>query len=133
MKLLIVDDDLYSRLLLKEYVSPFGDCDMAVDGEEAVKAFEVCLDSGNPYNVIFLDIMMPKMDGQTALKKIRQIEQDRGIMGLDCVKIIMSTALDDSKNIMEAFRSQCEAYITKPYSKNSIIDTLKSLNMIQGQ
>ncbi len=129
MKILIVDDDLYSRLLLKEYLAEYGSCDMAVDGEEAVRAVEIAIESGKPYDLIFLDIMMPKMNGQEALKRIRQIEHERGIEGLDCVKIIMSTALDDSKNIIEAFKSQCEGYITKPYSRSNIFDTLKSLDI----
>jgi len=54
------------------------------------------------------------MDGQQALQEIRRIEERHGIRGLDMVKVIMVTAVDDSSNIMKAFRQgQCEAYLTK--------------------
>jgi len=55
------------------------------------------------------------MDGQQALQEIRRIEERHGIRGLDMVKVIMVTAVDDSSNIMKAFRQgQCEAYLTNP-------------------
>lgn len=62
------------------------------------------------------------MDGQQALQEIRRIEERHGIRGLDMVKVIMVTAVDDSSNIMKAFRQgQCEAYLTKPLNREKLI------------
>jgi two-component system chemotaxis response regulator CheY len=83
-----------------------------------------------PYDLICLDIMLPKKDGQTVLKEIRDMESDAGIGGLAGVKVIMTTALSDPKNIMEAFSSQCEAYIPKPISKKKLLEEMKGLGLL---
>lgn len=130
LRILIVEDEFGSRKLLQKFLSPYGVCDLAVDGEEAVEAFKLAMKEEEPYDLICLDIMMPKKDGQTVLKEIREIEESYNISGLDGVKIIMTTALNDPKNILEAFKSQCEAYIPKPISKQKLLEEMKALQLI---
>ena len=130
MNALIVDDDFLCRKLLQSILSPYGESHIAVDGEEAVSAFEMALDEGNPYDLICLDIMMPNLDGQETLKRIRKIEEERGIGGLDGVKIIMVTALKDGKNILGAFKAGCETYIIKPISKEKVLLELDKLGLL---
>lgn len=131
MKCLIVEDDFAARRLLQRYLSGYGDCDVAVDGNEAVEAFSQATDEKEPYDLICLDIMMPNMDGHEALKVIRQIESDHGINGLDGVKVIMTTALGDSKNVMESFREGCEAYIVKPVEKDKLLEEMANLGFVK--
>jgi two-component system chemotaxis response regulator CheY len=130
MRFLITEDDFASRKLMQQYLSDFGNCDIAVDGKEAIEAFRYAWDEGKPYDLICLDIMMPNMDGRTALKKIRQIELEQGIGGFDNVKVIMTTALGDNQNILGSFRDGCEAYIVKPIDKNKFLDELVKLGLI---
>lgn len=130
MRILIVEDEFGSRKLLQKFLTPYGTCDMAVDGEEAVEAFTIALQEDEPYDLICLDIMLPKKDGQQVLKEIRAQERENNIMGLDGVKIIMTTALNDPKNIMEAFRSQCEAYIPKPITKQKLFEEMRGLGLL---
>jgi two-component system chemotaxis response regulator CheY len=130
MKTLIVEDDFTSRILLQTYMLPYGPCHISVNGKEAVDAFKKALDSGEPYNLICLDIMMPEMDGQTALKHIRALEDAAGILASDGAKVIMTTALDDTKNVMGAFRDQCDAYLVKPIDKEKLLKSLQSLGLI---
>ncbi len=74
--------------------------------------------------------MMPVMDGKEALKEIRKIEKDRGIGGSDMVKVLMTTALDGAKDIMDAFmRGSCEGYITKPISLEKLDNYLKKFGL----
>lgn len=127
LRILIVEDEFLSRQLLLTIVSELGSVDVAVDGQEAVDAVRISYESGAPYNVIFLDIMLPAKDGQEALREIRAYEQERGVLASDGIKIIMTTALSDSQSIMEAFRSQCESYVTKPYNKKKIMDEFNKL------
>ena len=133
MKCLIVEDDFTARKLLQMYLSDYGYCFIAVNGREAVEAVRQALDEGQPYDLICLDIMMPEMDGQEALKAIRQVEKEHGIAGLDSVKVIMTTALDDSGNVMDAFRGGCEAYIVKPIAKKKLVEEMEKLGLIAQQ
>lgn len=130
MKCLIVDDEFAARKLLQVYLSDYADYFVAVNGREAVEAVREALEEREPYDLICLDIMMPEMDGRQALETIRQIEKEHGIGGLDCVKVIMMTALDDSKNIMDAFRTGCEAYIVKPIRKEQLLKEMKHLGLL---
>jgi two-component system chemotaxis response regulator CheY len=130
MKYLIVEDDFAARRLLKRYLSGYGDCDVAVNGNEAIEAFRQAMDEKEPYDLICLDIMMPNMDGRDALKAIRQIEREHGIYGLDGAKVIMTTALGDSKNVMGSFREGCEAYIVKPVEKDKLLEEMENLGLI---
>lgn len=130
MKILIVEDDFASRKMLQKYLSPYGECDVVVDGQEALDAFSLSLNEESPYDLICLDIMLPKIDGQDVLKQIRSIEKEKGIEGLDGVKIIMTTALGDTKNIMDAFKNQCEGYLQKPIERVRLIQEIRKLKLI---
>ena len=92
MKTLIVEDDFISRRILAQMLSPYGDCDIAIDGEEAFLAFQLALDADAPYDLVCMDIMMPHLDGQGALKLIRAFEKDRGIAEAQGVKVFMTSA-----------------------------------------
>lgn len=130
MKTLIVEDDFTSRLLLQELLKGYGTVHLAADGKEAVAASKAALDSDTPYDLICLDIMMPGMDGQAALQEIRDYEESKGIFSTDGMKVIMVTALGDLKNVGTAFYSLCDAYLTKPLSRQKLDEELKKLKLI---
>lgn len=88
------------------------------------------MDEGEPYDLICMDIMMPEMDGQDALKQIRQMEEENGIFSSEGVKVIMTTALDDIKNINNAFHHLCDGYLTKPINKDALLENLHTLGLI---
>src|ERR1700688_5072362 len=111
MKTLIVDDDFVCRRLLQELLNRYGPCHIAVNGKEAVEAVRAALDVGEPYNLICLDIMMPEMDGQQALKEIRALEASRGIISPNWARIVMTTAASDSTSVITAMRGQCDYFL----------------------
>jgi len=114
MKTLIVEDDFTSRLVLQTFLSRYGECHLAVDGEEAVTAYRAALEAGQGYDLICMDIMMPRMDGREAVRQIRTMEQVRGIVSSAGVKIIMTTAVNDLKEVSRCFQELCDAYLVKP-------------------
>jgi two-component system, chemotaxis family, chemotaxis protein CheY len=131
MKSLVVEDDFTSSLLLQEILKHYGPCQTALDGQKAVEAVRTALDSGEPYDLITLDIMMPEMDGHEALKEIRALEEAKGIIPIKGVKVVMTTALDDSKNILASFKDQCDIYLTKPVDKARLLGELRKLKLIE--
>lgn len=130
MKMLIVEDDFTTRKILLKFLQPFGEIDVAVDGQEAVTAYREALSSGEPYRLICLDIMMPELDGHGVLKSIRDIEQAQKVKADDVVKIVMTTALGDSSNVLGAFKGGCEGYVVKPIDKQRLLTELRKLNLI---
>lgn len=130
MRILIAEDDFASRKFMMRFLSKYGECDITVDGAEAVDAFTIALESGEGYDLICLDIMMPVVDGYQALKKIREIEKERNIPEEKAVKIIMTTALNEGKNVMKAFGLGCTAYAGKPIDQDKFEHELRKLNLI---
>lgn len=128
MKILIVEDDLSSRKFLYKFMSNYGDCDITVDGMEGLDAYLMALDEDEPYELICLDIMMPKVDGIKVLKTIREMEKQRYIEGDKKVKIIMTTALNDVGLVKNSFDSGCEVYAAKPIDIKKLENVMEKLN-----
>lgn len=75
MRILIAEDDMISRKFLLKFLSQYGECDVVVDGMEALDAYLISIKEKEPYELICLDIMMPKVDGVKVLKAIRDFEK----------------------------------------------------------
>ena len=127
MKILIAEDDLVSRKILSKILSEYGECDITVDGIEAVDAFLMAWEEGEPYDLLCLDIMMPKIDGIKALKTIRDIEKKQGIKKEQRVKVMMVTALSDRETIKKSYQAGCEAYIAKPIDMEKLVSALNGM------
>ncbi len=130
MKILVVEDDFASRKFMMNYMSRYGECDVTVDGMEAVDAFMMANEDEEPYDLICLDIMMPVMDGYQVLKTVRDIEKQKGIADDDQVKIIMMTALSEEKNVKKAFELGCTVYCAKPIDTDKLESAMQKLDLI---
>lgn len=131
MRILIAEDDLTSRKFLAKVLSQHGECDVTVDGLEALDAYLLALKENQPYDLICLDIMMPKVDGVKVLKTIRDIEKQKGVNEEKRVKIIMVTALADTQYVQHSFEIGCEAYAAKPIDTAKLVEVLRKLELIQ--
>lgn len=130
MKILLAEDDFATRKFMDKQLSQYGECDVMVDGEEAVDAFMMALEDNEPYDLVCLDVMMPVMDGYQVLKAIRGIEAQKGIPKKDSVKVVMTTALNDERNVKLAFELGCEAYVGKPIDVEKFEKVLNKLGLI---
>ncbi|MGB4659137.1 MAG: response regulator [Mobilitalea sp.] len=130
MKILIAEDDLASRKFLFKFLLQYGECDFVVDGLEALDAFLISLKERKPYDLICLDIMMPKVNGVKVLKSIRDLETQRGILPEKRSKIIMTTALAETDYVQNAFEIGCDAYIAKPIDTTKLVEILNDLKLI---
>jgi two-component system chemotaxis response regulator CheY len=128
MKILVVEDDFGSRRMMQKLLEPYGDVDVVVDGEEAVDAFRLAWEEDAPYQIVFMDIMMPKMDGHEALKRVREFEREMGVIPANESKVIMTSVLEDPKNVIEAYYGgSATSYLIKPIDREKLEDELERL------
>lgn len=112
-KILIVDDEENIRKVIREYLEFEGFlCFEASNGEEAIK---MCKE--NSYDLIVLDIMMPKIDGFTVAKEIRKKSN---------VPIIMLSARSEEYDKLYGFDVGIDDYVTKPFSPKELVARIKA-------
>jgi two-component system, chemotaxis family, chemotaxis protein CheY len=113
-----------------KFLKQYGDCDIAVDGMEAIDLFLTAFKEERYYDLVCLDIMMPKLDGLKILRAIRGIEE-QGVEGEKVKsKVIMTTALNDKETIQESYDIGCEAYAWKPIDLEKFKEVMKKLELI---
>lgn len=130
MKTLIVEDDFASRKFMLKFLQKYGECDITVDGKEAIEAFQMAFDEGTPYDLICLDIMMPEKDGYQVLREIRAFEDEHELPEEKRSKVIMTTALTEGRNVTKAFELGCVAYAGKPIDQDKFENQLRKLGLI---
>ena len=130
MKILLAEDDFVTRKFMVNFLSKYGECDVTVDGMEAVDAFMMALEDDEPYDLVCLDIMMPVMDGYQALVAIRKLEKEKNVPEEKAVKVIMTTALNEERNVKMAFELGCTIYSGKPINQDRFEQELKKLDLI---
>ena len=116
MRVLIVDDAMFMRMMLKEILSKNGYevCGEAANGKEAIdKYIELRPD------LVLLDITMPEMDGIEALKKIKMIEPK--------AKIIMCSAMGQQGMVVEAIQNGAIDFVVKPFQQDRVIESLRKV------
>lgn len=128
-RILIVEDDMVSRKFLNRFLSNYGECDLVVDGIEAIDAYLMALKEKEPYQLICLDIMMPKVDGVKVLKAIRDLENQNNLATEQRAKIIMTTAMGETQVVQKAFDYGCDAYASKPIDTLKLSDVLEKLGV----
>lgn len=130
MKILVAEDDLVSRKFLSKFLSQYGEVDQVVDGLEALDAYLISVKENIPYDLICLDIMMPKVDGVKVLKAIRDYEAKRKVPTVERVKVMMTTALAETDYVTKAFEIGCEAYAAKPIDTQKMVEVMEKLDLI---
>ena len=131
LRVLVIDDDTVCRTRLKAILGELFDVSFAEDGQAGLEEYIRTAEEGQPYDLITLDINMPRMNGHETLAAIRQYEEDNAISGLDGIKIVMTTSEDDSKQIFKAFRQGCEAYVTKSGMGDKLLDEIAKLGLLK--
>lgn len=128
MKSLVAEDEVTSRMILKNFLSQFGECDVAANGGEAVQAFRDAQQKRRRYDLVCLDLGMPVIDGQQALREIHKMDVAAG--GSKTTKIIVITAQTDMGSITNALMGRCSAYLMKPIDTGKLRGELEELGLI---
>lgn len=130
MHALIVEDTYINQEFLKMILEGHGKCTVVESGEAAIDAFTGAMDN-EPFDLIFMDIMLPGMDGLQALEHIRNVEARQGVTPERQAKAIITTALDDDSKASRAYiHGQAISYITKPIREEVVQEELKKFGFI---
>ncbi|MCD7825629.1 MAG: response regulator [Clostridiaceae bacterium] len=117
MKVLLVDDAVFVRMSLKKILEDSGygfDFVEASSGTEALEKYKI-----SKPDLVIMDITMPEMDGITAVKKIKEIDND--------AKIIMCSAMGYQEKVVDAITAGALDFIVKPYEKEKIMASIKKV------
>jgi two-component system, chemotaxis family, chemotaxis protein CheY len=133
LRALIVDDSRYQRHLILQALSSLFAVDEAADGQEALTRFKTALEAGTPYDLVVMDILMPVLSGHDSLAGIRCLESAAGLPETRRTPAVMLSSLDDPGNMLRAqFESGAQAYITKPFSPQTLIEALVGLGLVDN-
>ncbi|MCH5301410.1 MAG: response regulator transcription factor [Prevotella sp.] len=122
LKILLCEDDENLGMLLREYLASKGyEAELCADGEAGFRAF-----LKSKFDICVLDVMMPKKDGYTLAKEIRQANAD--------MPIIFLTARTQKDDILEGFKNGADDYITKPFSMEELVLRIEAiLRRVRGK
>lgn len=130
MRILVVDDAQFMRNLLCIMLRNLGHCTQAADGREAFEAYKQAFLAKDPFELIFLDIAMPEMDGKETLAAIRKFEQEHGVTENKKAKILMITAFSNETHLYKSVKD-CQGCILKPITREKVREKLTLLGIPQ--
>ncbi len=131
-RIMIVDDAEYMREMLEEIIDTYDDAQggytivgVAKDGEEAIAKYRELKESGIRPDVVTMDIVMPKVDGVTVIKEIKDYDPDARILAI--------SALGSPDTIDRVMQAGAQDYIIKPFSVDDLMDMINSISAPRGQ
>lgn len=131
LKTLIVEDEQVNREFLLLALKPHAACTAVGTGEEALREHQRALATDDPFDLIFLDIMLPGIDGLRALEQLRATEDAFDLSEAARAKVIVTTVLNDHNTASRAFiHGHAASFLTKPFRARELMDELATLGLI---
>lgn len=131
MKTLIVDDVQIGGRVLATILAKYGQADACMSVREAVAQFQKAWKAKEPYDLVCLDISMPDIDGLKGLKILRLMEDKVDISEAQRAVIVMVSCNSNAQLMTACHDAGSNDYIVKPYTKNSIINNLRDLGLLE--
>jgi two-component system chemotaxis response regulator CheY len=130
LRMLAVEDSRSIRIFLRGALSRHGELDLAEDGRAGVELAALAMRDHAPYDLIVMDIMMPELDGLTAVRAIRSLEAETGS---PAARILMLSCLTDAAHMLEAqFECGADGYLTKPFDMDVLFEAMANLGLIEN-
>lgn len=132
LRVLIVDDDIFSRSMLSSFVARHAEVATASDGEEALAKAIAAYGTGRGFDLILLDLIMPRMDGRAALEALMAHEAAAGIGADARSRVVVVSALSERDSTILPLRPRIESFLDKPYTLREIGELLKGVAAKEG-
>ncbi len=130
MRTLIVEDNLVNREFLMAVLEERAQCVAVETAEEALELVDKAWEQGEPFDLVFMDVLLPGMDGLQALERIRTKENILGLDDAGRIKVIVTTALDDDLDTAQPlFDGAHSSYVAKPLTIDKISRELKNFGL----
>ena len=131
MRCLIAEDSAIMREMLYAFLVDHAEIVTAGNGREAVRLFTDAYEENKPFDLVLLDIVMPEMDGQMALKLMRAVEKTSPGAAQKRAVIIMTTALNSVEDVKEAlWQGDCTDYLEKPVIRRELMTMLRRYGLV---
>ncbi|MFP4391723.1 MAG: response regulator [Desulfohalobiaceae bacterium] len=128
IRILIVEDSASVQKRFVSILGVFAECHLAHNGQEAVHMYKRFHQQGQGFDLVLMDVIMPVMDGLSAVQKIREYET--GLEDCQEAKILIISTVQDPDKILQAqFDCGADGYITKPFARDTLLGTLKNLGI----
>lgn len=135
MNILIVDDELISRVKVSKLLSAYGSCTTVEDGPSALCEFAFAYGIGKRFDLVAMDVEMPGMRGQDVVKALRAWETQMEVKhpmeysgGVS--RIVMVTSSSDISVVSSSYKQLCDDYIVKPVTPEKIRTCLVALGLV---
>ena len=133
MRILIVEDDPTTQKLYEAFMIEFGEVTTANDGKEGYNTYCDAYEKGEGFDLIFMDIMMPEVDGLSAVSAIRDYEIEKGLSAEERVPVIMISAMDDTQSLYQAEKAEVLDYIVKPITRKDLLKCFYKCGLIEPE
>ncbi len=127
LSVLVAEDNEINALLIRSLLTRLGHRPViATDGEQALESWIAAEIAGAPYDLVLMDVQMPKLDGIETTKKIREREAERSLRHTPVIALTANTLVDDR---YACFEAGMDGFLIKPLDREKLADALASVNI----
>lgn len=127
LSVLVAEDNEINALLIRSLLTRLGHRPViTTDGEQALESWIAAETAGAPYDLVLMDVQMPKLDGIETTKKIRAREASRSLRHTPIIALTANTLVDDR---YACFEAGMDGFLVKPLDRDKLADALASVSM----
>ena len=130
MRVLIVDNDAFSKANAKIFLQSVGSCEEADDRDAALANFRSAIESDDPYRLVLVDIQATDTGDDSILTALRSIEDQQGVPGDNRARIFVVTAMTGRQLVTDCLMNGCDEFFTKPLDKNRLFGKLNTYDLL---
>jgi len=124
MNFLVIEDEMTALIKMKAMLSAYGEGTGVTNGYQALEQCAAAIKKGKPFDLIAIDIGLPKVSGLQVLQAINKLESEHQVTAS---KKIMVTASGTKDNLIKAASSGCNGFMVKPVKKDTLDEKMAAL------